>query len=189
MSQSHGEIANPPRHSSLSSIIQATKRRPPSRHLGSIDALIQLFKMTNVEVEKISPVIGGQRLPPGLTTEVAASREASISNEKRDAADYKIFTDGSDHNRGVGASAVLIAKDWPRPLLHLKAYLGTSKKIGNYEAKLAGGILAMKLIEGIADAGNLTFSVFTDNQAFVQEVARPSAAPGQHLLQEFLRAV
>ena len=165
------------------------KSRPPTRHLGWVDALIQLFKMTGVVVERILPVIGGQRPPPLFMTEAAASREASIDNEKKDTADYKVFTDGSDHDGGVGASAVLFVKGWPCPLSQLKAYLGTSKNLGNYEAEIAGGILAMKLIEGIADASNLTFSIFTDNQSFVWAAARPAAASGHYLLQEFLRAV
>ena len=115
--------------------------------------------------------------------EVVAPREASISNEKSDRADYKVFTDGLDHNGGVGVVAVLFAKDWPCPLSHLKAYLGTSKKVSNSEAEITGGILALKLIEELLGVGNLTISIFTDNQAFVQATVRPKAAPGQYLLQ------
>ena len=154
----------------LFSTVQAVKRSPPSKHKGSVDTLIQLFKMTKVLIETISPVIGGQRPPPRLTTEISASREASIDNEKRDKADYKVFTDGSDHDGGVGAAAVLYASGWPCPLSQLKTCLGTTKRHDNYEAEIAGGILAMKLIEALLNVGAITVSIYTDNQAFVRAV-------------------
>lgn len=152
-------------------------------HAGVLPMELALLKVW------ILPVIGGQRLPPRLITVVAATREASIDNEKRDVTDYKVFMDGSDHDGGVGAAAVLFARGWPCPLSRLKAYLGTSKEYGNYEAELVGGLLAMQLVKGLPDMGGKVIFIYTDNQAFIHATARPKAAPGQYLIQEFLKAV
>ena len=172
----------------LSRVVHASKRAPPAKHLGSIDALVQLFKMTRTSMEKISPVIGGQCPPPRFETEIATSRESSIDNEKKDDSDFKVFTDGSDHDGGVGAAAVLYMKGWPCPVTQLKAHRGTSEERGNYEAEVAGGILALKLIDGIPGAVSKKVSIFTDNQAFIQATLRPKAASGQYLVQEFVKA-
>ena len=109
---------------------------------------------------------------------IAVSREVSIENEKKDVSDYKVFTDGSDHDGGVGAAAVLFANGWPCPLSRLKVFLGTSKEHGNYEAEVAGGLLAMQLIKGLPDV-----------EGIIRATIRPKAAPGQRLVQKFLRAV
>ena len=53
----------PPTHP-LYSTIWAAKSTLAARHMGSINALLQLFNMTGATLERISPVIGGRRPPP-----------------------------------------------------------------------------------------------------------------------------
>ena len=60
--------------------------------------------------------------PLRYTTNIAKSREASILAESRDTADYKIFSDGSGHDDGIGAAAILYRKGRATPLKSLKYY-------------------------------------------------------------------
>jgi ribonuclease HI len=122
--------------------------------------------------------------PPRFRTHIPESRDQSIEAEKKDNADFKIFTDGSNHDGGVGAAAVLYKRDYPRPVKHLKAHLGDPDEHGSYEAEAVGGILAMQLIETSPDTYRKKVSIYIDNQAIVKASVRPKASSGQHLLYE-----
>ena len=165
--------------------IQASRRSTPAKHLSSIDNLLRLFKLRKVKIETIAPVTTDPHRTPTFKIIVQPSREQSIAVEKKDKADFKVFTDGSNHDGGIGAGAVLYRKGSSRPLAELKAYLGTSTEHNSYEAEVVGGILGTWLISSNPETSYKSVSIYTDNQAFVNSSIAPKAAPGQYLLQEF----
>ena len=175
-----------PRTHPLHREVNKVKMSPPCNHPGSVDNLIKLFQLSNIRMETISPVTDDPSLPLPHRIEISRTREESIKAAKRDKADFKIFTDGSSHNGGVGVAAVMYRKDYPSSIKFLKAQLGDSTEHNSYEAETVGGMLAMHLINISPDTNNKSVSVYVDNQAFITASTCPRAKPSQHLLQNFL---
>jgi ribonuclease HI/exonuclease III len=169
----------------LHSRITSAKRSPPSIHPGPLDNLVKIFGMGKTKMETISPVTDDPYVPPRFATRIFKTRDESIQHEKKDDADFKIFTDGSNHDGGVGAAAVMVRKGNSRPIKTLKAYMGTPMEHNSHEAEVVGGILAMWLISGTPETSRKRVSIYTDNQAFAIVANRPKATSGQYLLQDF----
>ena len=55
---------------------------------------------------------------------VASTRKDSIKDEKKDNADFKVFSDGSGCDDRIGASAILYSKNCFTPVSKLKYFLG-----------------------------------------------------------------
>jgi ribonuclease HI len=165
--------------------VGSAKRNPPSNHPSPIDDLIKIFGLGKMKMETISPITDAPHLPSHFKITVPKTREESIQSEKNDKADYKIFTDGSNHDGGVGAAALMVKEGNPRPVKTLKAYLGPSTEHNSYEAEVVGGILALWLITVTPETNCRKVSIYTDNQAFATTSSHPKATSGQYLVKEF----
>lgn len=86
-------------------IIRKAKRHLPTKHLGPMDNLLKLFSLANVKVETIYPAITIKR-EKRYETKIDNTREDSIANESHDDADFKVFSDGSGQDNGVGSAAI-----------------------------------------------------------------------------------
>ena len=171
----------PPTHP-LHSIIQFTKANPPQKHASPIANLLRIFKLSGTVIETILP---NAQLPfPAklFTTTTAGSRKDSIAFERNDRSDFKVFSDGSGLNNGIGAAAVLYSKNRFTPISHLKLYIGPDTKHNTYEAELIGAILATWLLNNCLDTMGKTVSLYIDNQAVISALSNPKAAAGQHLV-------
>jgi hypothetical protein len=93
----------------LYQIIRKVKRNPPSKHLSPLDKLIKQFGHLRTKLETIQPAATLTRLNPKIKIKVDPSREDSITSESRDDANYKIFSDGSGHDDGIGAAAIILS--------------------------------------------------------------------------------
>jgi ribonuclease HI len=112
------------------------------------------------------------------------TREASIASEKLDKADFKVFTDGSGWNGGIGAAAVIYRKGQHRPAGHRKAYLGKSTKHNTYEGEAVGAILGTWLATVTPGTSGKSVSIYVDNQSVLTAAGEePKATAGQHLIQ------
>jgi ribonuclease HI len=178
----------PPTHP-LHRFIRAAQRSSPKKHPSSIDMLLKLLKLKKAKLETISPTMTDPYSSPRFKTAIPKSRKQSIEEEKADGAEFKIFTDGSNHDGGVGAAAVMFQKGSSRPIAQLKAYLGSPKEHNSYEAEIVGGILGAWLIRSTPGTNFKTVSIFSDNQAFVESSRRPRAASGQYLIQNFADSI
>jgi ribonuclease HI len=165
--------------------VKEARTSSPLTHPGSIDTLIKTFGLGRTRVETVSPDTSSPYNQTRFGTKIAESRKAAREEARRDEPDFKIFTDGSDLDGGVGASAVMYRKGHLASVSQLKAYIGPSTKHNNYEAEIVGGILAMWLVTKTPDAHRKMVYVYTDNQPFIRSATRPKAAPGQYLLQNF----
>jgi hypothetical protein len=128
-------------------VVQEAKRRQPKKYPGPIDNLLKIFGLQNSEVETIRPAVTLKRLGPQHRIEIYRSREDSINSERLDDADFKIFTDGSGQDGGIGAAAVLYKKGRASPLKSLQAFMGSSRKHNTFEAETMGAILALWILE------------------------------------------
>ena len=116
--------------------IQQAQRNPPTKHLSPINSLLKTFRMEEVELETITPISSNGNAPSQYTTKIAKTREDSILYESQDTADYKIFSDGSGHDDGIGAAAILYRKGRATPVKSLKIYLGSPTKHNTFEAEV-----------------------------------------------------
>ena len=177
----------PPTHP-LHSIVTHTRNNPPRKHASSIANLLRIFKMNRTAMETIIPI--AQCPPrarrPRFTIKIADSREDSIEWEKKDTADFKIFSDGSGMEGKIGAAAVLYTKERLTSIGHLKAFLGPPTKRNTYEAEAIGAILAVWLLSKCQETAGKRVSLFIDNQSVLASLSNPKATSGQYLIRHLI---
>ena len=115
-------------------------------------------------------------------------RKISIKSEATDDADYKIYSDGSCINNGVGVAAIIYNKNRITPYKLLKAYLGSPEDHNTYKAEIIGAILAIWILENSPITIRKKISLYTDNQSVIQALRTPNTVSGQYLIQALLSA-
>ena len=173
----------PPNHP-LHDIVMTVKDNPPTRHASPIANFLRIYKLTNSKLETITPPTQLPRPPNKFTTNISSSREESITNEKDDKADFKVFSDGSGLDGGIGAAAIIYSNERNTPISHLKKYMGPKEKHNTYEAEIVGAILATWIIRNCPSTVAKTVSLYIDNQAVIHTIDNPKAKSGQYLLQQ-----
>jgi ribonuclease HI/endonuclease/exonuclease/phosphatase family metal-dependent hydrolase len=168
----------------LHHVIKEAKRHPPTKHLGPLDQLIKTFALGNKKIETIDSTTYRPMEGRKYTTVIETSREASISFEKLDTADFKIYSDGSGHDDQIGAAAILFRKDRAQPIRSLKKFLGPKTKHNTYEAEATGALLATWILRNSPEVIGKQVSLYIDNQAIVMALAGTKSNSGQYLLNE-----
>ena len=163
-------------------VIRRAKRRPPSKFPGPFDILLKLFTLRHTNIETIYPAITLQRAPTRITTIIDKSRDDSIKSEAKDLAEYKVFSDGSGHDNGIGSAAILYEKGRRRHVKLLQVFLGTPDKRNTYEAEIIGAILALWILQNTPETLGKSVTLYIDNQSVIKAIETPSSTPGQHLL-------
>jgi ribonuclease HI len=163
-------------------IVRKAKRHPPLKHCGPFDNLLKLFTLRNTNLETIHLVITLTRTSAQIATKIDNSREDSINSKSNDDTDFKIFSDGSGQDDGVGSAAILYEKGRIRSIKSLQVYLGTPDKHNSYEAEAVGAILALWIIQNTPETTGRRVSLYIDNQALITAIKSPKLTPGQHLL-------
>ena len=159
------------------------------KHPGPIDQLISIFNLRKVTVETIAPAKSLPYVPRLFVSEIAKSREASIKEEKKDEANFRVYTDGSGLEAGIGAAAAIFKKGVIRSIDHRKMRLGSSSKHINQEGEMVGLILGAWLIQNTPGMARKSVTVYSDSKSTLQTLGRPMLLTGQALAQEILRAV
>jgi ribonuclease HI len=170
----------------LHQIIRKVIRNPPTKHLSPLDKLMKQFGHLNAKIETIQPAVNLTQINPRLKIKIDPNREDSISSESLDDADYKVFSDGSRHDDGIGSAALIYERNRSRPLRSLQFYLGTPDKHNTYEAEVAGAILALWILRTTPETIGKKVSLYIDNQSVISALATPKSTSGQYLL-NFLR--
>ena len=166
----------------LHSITTYAKRRPPNKHLSPIDTLIKQFNLRHTTLEMIQPTVCINNNNRNYSTKTESNREDSIHFESLDNADFKIYTDGSGHDNGIGAAAILYAKGRARHMKSLQAYLGSTDEHNTYEAEAIGLILPLWLLHNTPETYGKTVSIYSDNQSVISAITSLKASSGQYLL-------
>jgi hypothetical protein len=145
--------------------VKAEKRIRLNKHSGPIGRLIWDFNLEKTKMETITPTQSAPRKPISFKIKVAKTREESIRNEKKDEAEFKVYVDGSGHDRGIGAAAVIYKKGQQQSLGHRKIYIGELTKHNTYKVKTAGAILATWLIDITLDTAGKNVTMYINNQS------------------------
>ena len=180
-------LSSLPRHHPLFKHLQhIAKHAGISRHRTSIHNLIATFHTFPDEIETVDTIhrpknLGSIAYEPHIAIDKAkAIRE---HNDLRD--EIMIYTDGSAHDGGVGAAAILYrtGKE-PRALTF---HLGSDKHHTVYEAEIVGLTLAAKLLMSEAQLTS-PVSILIDNKAAIQSGASSLTTAGSYyLIDKFIR--
>jgi ribonuclease HI len=161
--------------------IKQAKRHPPLRHHSPLDQLLKTFSLVNKRVEIIDSATHRPISDKSFDTIIDINREVSITAERADNADYKIYSDGSGHDDGIGAAAVLFKKDRAQPIKSLKKFLGPKTKHNTYEAEATGALLATWILRNYPEVIGKRVTLYIDNQALIQALAGSKPSSGQYI--------
>lgn len=184
----------PPPHP-LVPLVKRAASRPLKCHRSTLHTLLHYFQTFPDTVEKIPAYRKSPLWTPGMNITIDATKDAAIARDESlalAAAEpgrrVRVYTDGSDHDGGVGAAAILYRHGIRRVL---RFHLGDSTKHTVYEAELVGIILALELVRQ-ETAWVSEVSIALDNQAAVTSCRLKHPGPGCYLLDrihELKRAV
>ena len=155
------------------------------RHRSPLHEILEAYHLRPDDVETIEAV----RLPPGwrppFPISIAPSKDDAAAAEAGWVAKpgYRVYTDGSDCDGGVGASAVLYRPGIAEPTV-LRYRLGDSTRHSVYEAEIVGLLLAAHLLLAL-----LSFhlaSCAADNKACLLAVCNRKPHPAHYLIDDLL---
>lgn len=101
-------------------------------------------------------------------------------------AGHRIYTDGSDCDGGVGASAVLYKQGCDEPLV-LRYHLGPSSRHSVYEAEVVGLILGIYLLLQLLSAS--AASCAADNTPCLLAIQNHQSHPAHYLIDRLLSSL
>ena len=169
-------------------IIQNIRLFPPKKHFSPLFTLLKIFKLTNLHIETIILTTNLLTHKIRCHTQIDNTRKDSIKTESNDNTDYRIFSDGSCYNNGIGVAAVLFANRHSS-VKELQKYLGPPEDHTTYKAKIAGAILALWIIDNTLETIGKKVSLYIHNQALILVIKTPSTTSGQHLKQSLIHAI
>ena len=170
-------------------VVQAAKHRQPSKFPGPMDNLLKIFALKDARLETIYPAVTLKGLSSQRLVQIDKTREVSILSERADNADFKLFSDGSGQNDGIGASAVLYEGRRARPLKTLQFYMGAPDQHNTFEAEAVGAVLAIWILWSTPATVGKTVTLYTDNQSIASSLPHPKATSGQYLLSSLRTAI
>jgi len=148
--------------------------------------LYEILDSAKVRANKIETIGTGTKAPTWrnrVKTVIATTREDAIQLVNNDESDIKIYTDGSSHDGGVGAAAVLT--QGIRPARIARHHLGKSTKHTVYESECIGQILGLKMLQKLGqDLNGVEIMLATDNQATLRAYDARKSTPGSYLVED-----
>ena len=167
--------------------LHATAKKAMGRRLKRhTSPLYDILDSAKIRANKIE-TIGINTKPPTwrnkVKTVIAKTREDAIQLANNDESDIKIFTDGSSHDGGVGAAAVLTQGIQPARMA--RHHLGKDTKHTVYESECVGQILGLKMLQKLGkDLNGVEIMVASDNQATLRAYDARKPTPGSYLVEE-----
>lgn len=117
---------------------------------------------------------------PDVEIQIVDKVEQAEAEDKQAEEDYRVYSDGSLVNGGVGGAAVLMRGN--EVVKSRRLHLGSDGEHTVYEAELVGMILAVKMLhkEGAGQGGSMSMGV--DNQAAIRATKAFHSQPGHYLV-------
>lgn len=178
-------LATLPTTNPLAQILRQYYTKPAQRHLTPLHHLLKRTRYNPLRVETISPITRPPTQQHRFTTHIAEDRDTSMTDEKNDPSELRIYTDGSGYMDKIGAAAVMYKKGVDKPIKTLRYHLGTKKQHTTFEGEAVGSLLAAWMIQRTPLIGRAQITIFTDSQAFIRASKAQAAGPGQYLTKNF----
>ncbi|CDO73528.1 hypothetical protein BN946_scf185013.g163 [Trametes cinnabarina] len=178
--------ALPSSHPLAPHVLRAGKRLVRA-HRSSLHEVLDAYRshLDYRHTETIRPTRLSPSWRPRHKVHMLDDREAAKDDDPRwrQRGQWAVYTDGSDCDGGVGASAVLYPPGRATPRrLHL--HLGPSTRHTVYEAELVGILLGMELIKRERRCTGRV-SIALDNKAAIQASTLRTSGPGRYLTDLF----
>ncbi len=160
-------------------------------HRSSLHELLDAYRkfLDYKNTEKVQPARLHPQWRPRHRIHIIHDRDTAAADDARWSrrGAYRVYTDGSDVDGGVGASAILYGPGRQRPkMLHL--HLGPSTRHTVYEAEIVATLLGLQLLRSIPHRIRRA-SIALDNMAAIQASTLKTSAPGRYLTDLFHRYV
>ena len=130
----------------LYTMVRAAHLSTNEKHSDPIRNALKIFELNPRKFETIRPDITPPTYYKHVKATISSERKDAIEAEAKDEADYKIYTDGSEQDGRVGASAIIFCKGIPRAEKSLTFHLGNSSRYTVTDAELVGALLGIWLL-------------------------------------------
>lgn len=173
--------ALPPNHPLYPVACRAAKRFV-NRHRSPLHYLFHITQLNPRLVETISPIRRHPTYKPSLTTKISSTKDTALelAQKTHESIQYKVYSDGSSYEGGVGASAILYKND--RIVKICRYHLGTPTEHTVYEAELVGILLALFLLTTLSCQLTNRVLIGLDNQASIRALNNQSSKPSHYLI-------
>jgi len=174
-------IATLPKHHPIASIAKKAIQHNPKSHPSPLNNIMHISKIRTNTLETIDTIRKGPRWRSPLKTEILPSKEEALRAEKEREVDVKVYSDGSGHDGGIGAAAILAYGH--RQLKVARHFLGPATEHTVYEAECVGQLLAMGLLQKeMADISGADTAVLVDNQSSITVHHGRKPRPGSYII-------
>jgi ribonuclease HI len=152
--------------------------KPVKRHRSPLHLL---FLTTKVRPETYETILSARRRRNyNILANISIDDNRATAIEKaNDITGLKFFTDGSGHEQGIGAAAIMVRND--TVLNTLRYFLGPDKIHTVYEAEAMAVILALHMVIGMNNVLK-SITIGMDNQAVLQGLLKQKSKPSHYLL-------
>ena len=176
-------IATLPKEHPLYATARRAMGRRLRRHTSPLYDILDSAGIRTNTIETVNTITKPPTWRNQVRTTIAKTREEAEQSAKDDESDIRIFTDGSSHDGGVGAAAVLT--QGIRPAKIARYYLGRDAKHTVYESECVSQILALKMLQKLGqDLNGMDVMIATDNQAVLRSYSARKATPGSYLIED-----
>ena len=152
--------------------------RPVKRHRSPLHIL---FATTNIQPNQYETILATRRRRGyKMLGDVNIDEDREVAIEKaNNLTGVVVFTDGSGHDKKIGAAAIL--KQDGRIKKKLKYHLGSEKEHTVYEAEAIAVVLALHILSGL-NTRLTEVTIGTDNQAVLLGLRNQTPKPGHYLM-------
>jgi len=137
-------------------------------HRHQLHELFQAFDLDPTILEETDAAVRDPGWSAGWKTKILETKKKAAEADAEIRTRWRIYSDRSDIDGGVGAAAVMYRDR--RMVGSLGFHLGPSGEHTVYEAELVGMVLGMELLRREKDVTTATLSI--DNQAAIQSTAK-----------------
>ena len=139
--------------------------------------------------ETIDPTHRHPTYKPSLSTTISICKDdtLALTNTTHATTQYKVYSDGSSFEGGIGASAVLYKGN--RAIKSLRYYLGPATEHMVYELELVRLLLSIFLLTGLTCQLLNTVIIGIDNQAVIKALNDQTTKPAHYLINQIHTAM
>jgi ribonuclease HI len=168
----------------LHDVIRTAARRKVKRHKSPIHFLLYLSRLKPGNIETIEAVRQRPDYQPSFDRTICDTKDDAftMANLAHLGCEYKIYSDGSGYEGGVGASAILYKGE--RVVKTLRYYLGTDKCHTVYEAEGIGISMGLHLLTNLNRKINSAVIMGSDSQALIRATENQRPHTGHYILDE-----